>query len=86
MGLSDGRRKASACDTVLGPRGGRPRRVSAVKAAGLTAFLRLEARSVGGGGDLKGIVGAGGEVEDSDSATSYLKPIARVDALLSAGL
>ena len=70
IGLSDGRRKPSACDTVLGPSDGRLRRVSAVRAAGFTAFLRLEAISVGGGGDLNGIVGAGGEFDGSDSATS----------------
>lgn len=43
--------------------------------------------SMGGGGDLNAIDGPGGETEDSsDSAISYLNPIASVDSWIDSGL
>ena len=82
MGLSDDRRRLSAWETVLGPIGGRPFIESAVRAAGLTAtFFLRDAMSIGGG-DLNGMVGAGGD-ESLESTLSNLNPIASVDTLLS---
>lgn len=86
-GLSIGRRKPSAWETVLGPIGGRLRSVSAVNAAGLTCtFFRREAISIGGGGLLKGFdAGGGGGELSSDSAISW-NLMGGVDALMFSGL